>query len=114
MPTSLGQLLCGEHPLYGNGLLSLLRFPVRTRGDGLAFANDFNLGEYRGLIGVPALGAWCADDADGLVQNAFVPNYYHQDWLAANLAIWAGTRTRWAFEAKAPDLLAEDDAGESQ
>jgi hypothetical protein len=112
-PTGLGQLLCVEHPLYGNGLLSLLRFQIRTRGDGLAFAIDFNLGEYRSRTGFPAIGAWCADENDGLVQNGFVPNYYHRDWVALNLALWAGTRTRWAFEAMAPDLLAEPNAGGS-
>lgn len=105
MPTALAQLLCLSHPLYGNGLLRLLRFPVRTSADALSFANDFNIGEYRGLTAVPAVGAWCADD-EGLVQTAFVPNYYRQDWVARNLAFWSGARTQWAFEALAPDVIA--------
>lgn len=104
MPTALEQLMCVDHPHYGAGLTSLLRFPVRTRDDALAFANDLNLGEYRGRTGFPAIGAWCAD-GDGVAHTAFMANYFHRDWVAPNLASWAAIRTRWAFEAMAPDLI---------
>jgi hypothetical protein len=64
-----------------------------------------NVREYRTRTGVPALGAWCVNDGGGLAHTAFVPNFYHQDWVALNFAQWMSPRTAWAFDATAAGPL---------
>lgn len=100
--TALIQLLPVEHPTFGNGQLELLRLPFSV-GDGAdAVANDLNGQEVFNGNGIPAWGAWIAEE-DSLIHNSFIPNALLRPGIANNVALYQVNRARWANDLCGPD-----------
>ncbi len=97
-------MACTEHPYFAQGLASRLRFPLHVDGESaIALANQLNLRELDNWTDVNSFGAWSADADGGITHNAFVPNWFHKNWVAHNLVLWERSRTLWAFALFAPD-----------
>ena len=85
--TSECRLLVDQpHPLYGNGLLILQRFPitVASETDGIRMALSLNAADLTGQVNGYGLGSYVY--ADGALHfTGFVPNALYRPGLLANL-----------------------------
>jgi hypothetical protein len=103
--TAMMQMLAQAHPGYGNGLLTLLYLPERaTPRVALRRANDLNLAELSGQVGVPSWGAWTSHPQDSAltVHTAFLPNTFALPGLAGAVANYTYMRSQWAQERLVP------------
>ncbi len=85
--TSLCRLAGDQpHPLYGNGLLVLQRFPVEGLGEseGIALALSLNAADLTREVTGYGLGSYSYDDG-AIHFSGFVPNALHKAGLLRNL-----------------------------
>lgn len=103
--TSLCQVRGDQpHPLYGNGLLMLQRFPVEVGGeplseiDGIKLALSLNSADLTRHLTGYGLGSYVF--ADGMIHfTGFIPNALHKPGLLPNLYFSCAARAQ-AMEAR--------------
>ena len=99
--TSLSQVLGDQsHPLYGNGLLVLQRFPVdvESESEGVKLALSLNAADLTRHLTGYGLGSYVY--ADGMVHfTGFIPNALHKPGLLPNLYFSCAARAL-AMEAR--------------
>lgn len=102
--TSLCQVLGDQaHPLYGNGLLVLQRFPVSaaSESEGIRLAMSLNAADLTRHATGYGLGSYVW--SDGMLHfTGFVPNALHKPGLLANLYSSCAARAQ-AMEARFPE-----------
>lgn len=93
--TSLCQMMGGgqSHPLYGNGILLLQRFPftAQSQAKGVELALTLNAAELTGNVTGYGFGSY-AYDQDMLCFAGFVPNSLHRQVALPNLYFAAAAR----------------------
>ena len=92
--TSLCQMMGGQsHPLYGNGILLLQRFPFTapSPAKGVELALTLNAAELTGNVTGYGFGSYTYDQ-DMLCFAGFVPNALHRQVALANLYFAAAAR----------------------
>lgn len=103
--TSITQVLGDQsHPLYGNGLLVLQRFPVDVGGaalseaDGIRLALSLNAADLTSTLTGYGLGSYVY--SDGMIHfTGFIPNALHKPGLLPALYFSCAARAR-AMEAR--------------
>ena len=88
------------HPLYGNGLLVLQRFPVEvgSEAEGIKLALSLNAADLTRRVTGYGLGSYAY--ADGMIHfTGFVPNALHKPGLLPNLYFSCAARAQ-AMEAR--------------
>lgn len=92
--TSLCQMMGGQaHPLYGNGILLLQRFPFSapSQAKGVELALTLNAAELTGNVTGYGFGSYTYDQ-DMLCFAGFVPNSLHRQVALPNLYFAAAAR----------------------
>lgn len=86
------------HPVYGPGLLGVLRLPTRPAARSVLWtANELNVSEMQAATGFPAWGAWCVDhDETTVTHTVFLPAFFARPGPITALAGFAASRARWA------------------
>lgn len=102
--TTLLQLRTHErHPIFGPGLLALLRLPVNVPlGEAAKLADAMNRWEYSFVDLPPTIGAWTVTEL-GPAFSCFFPTALAYSFLPRHLTWWLATRAerarRWLLNA---------------
>jgi hypothetical protein len=90
--TSLLQIACSEHPLYGMGVTCTLELPFDRGEPGAdSFANALNIWDRMEADLPPLFGAWCLGPR-AVSFASFLPTAVCRPGLLQNLAVWMVTR----------------------
>jgi hypothetical protein len=98
-PTVLARLLSDvPHPIYGIGLLVLMKLPSLPSGGPSAaeLANALNVGEIGQLESGYSFGAWCSDvDGKWVAYAAFLPSATYMPGLLINMVVALSAKSHW-------------------
>jgi hypothetical protein len=96
--TALVQMQPADHPLWGLGLMFVLRHPdlppEEYRGE---LCTAMNRGDLDEAGGPPLLGSWCIEPDGGLAFIGFLPNLFHDPQLTEFVGSWLIGRSQWAY-----------------